>query len=288
MSNHTTSRKKPDDSKLADLWLEKYPQTKYGLGAFRRYQSGIWPEISDNAIKKEILETLEGATKKGVRPSLSLLKSVYELARVKNSVPDELWDSNPNILVCRNVTLDLSTHTPRPHSPDDLATSALPYDYDPDAQAPNWFHALSQLPPDVSSFSQEYAGYSLTTDTKFEICVWFVGPPGSGKSTIISGFQVMTGSKSMILRLSDIQNQFGLSDMVGKTLAIATEIPSTKLAATDRLNSIISGEKTRIERKHKDSYEIIPHVKMLWAMNDIPRINSNNDGLLVSHYETNG
>jgi putative DNA primase/helicase len=45
------------------------------------------------------------------------------------------------------------------------------------------------------------------------------------------------------------------------------------------LNSIISGETVTVERKYHHPYEINPTVKLLWAMNDPPRISDPNNGI---------
>jgi len=71
-----------------------------------------------------------------------------------------------------------------------------------------------------------------------------------------------------------------LANLPGKTLAISTEQPDTFIAATDILNLIISGEKITIEQKFKAAYDITPRVKLAWAMNDLPRVNGANNGIM--------
>jgi putative DNA primase/helicase len=65
----------------------------------------------------------------------------------------------------------------------------------------------------------------------------------------------------------------------GKTLLTATEQPAGYLKASDILNALISGDKQKVERKFKDAFDMYPKAKLLWAMNDVPRIPSANDGL---------
>jgi len=127
--------------------------------------------------------------------------------------------------------------------------------------------------PNAVAFFQEFAGYSLITDTSHEIAVWLWGPRGSGKSTGLTGLQTVLGPRSGILGLADIErNRFALANLPGKTLVLATEQPASYIRSTDVLNAIISGEPIQVERKYKDAYEITPRAKVAWAMNDLPHV----------------
>ena len=82
-----------------------------------------------------------------------------------------------------------------------------------------WEYALKSTVPDAADFLQEFAGYALTTDTRFEIAVWLYGPAGSGKSTVLTGLQTMLGERAGILGLADIErSSFALANLPGKTL----------------------------------------------------------------------
>jgi putative DNA primase/helicase len=60
---------------------------------------------------------------------------------------------------------------------------------------------------------------------------------------------------------------------------VATEQPSDYLSVTHLLNAIISGEEVQVEEKFKPAYTVTPRSKLLWAMNDLPRVRDANDGL---------
>ena len=275
-----SSNHRPTDDELRDRWIAGHPNTAYGLGEFRRYQDGYWPILPKDQVRAELSKTLEHAKSEGIRPSSSLLASVLELARVKLFRRDEVWDADPSLLVFRNGTLDLLTHMLRDHRPEDFITGALPYDFDEYATAPTWERFIASTIRDVACFVQEFAGYALTTDTKYEIALWLHGNAGSGKSTLIAGLQAALGPRVGLLGLADIeQSRFSLGDLPGKTLMIATEQPSLYLKASHVLNSLISGEPVRVERKFTDPFTFIPHIKLLWAMNELPRVHDANNGL---------
>ena len=279
-NNGKTNPLVPTHDELRDEWAETFPGYAYGMSAWRRYEGGIWHSVDELTIKQGVSRVVRDAKTRGVRPTAALVASVTELARIDAYVTSDRWDADPDILVCENGTLHIPSGELREHNPDHYATSRVPYTYDPTAAAPAWAHFLKTTIPDAADFLQEFAGYSLTTDTSHELALWLSGPRGSGKSTCLGGLQAMLGKRSGVLGLADIErNRFALANLPGKTLMVATEQPSSYIRSTDVLNAIISGEPIQVERKYKDAYEITPRAKLAWAMNETPRITEANNGL---------
>jgi putative DNA primase/helicase len=271
----------PTHDELRDRWLEGQDQpVAFGLGGWRRYGQGRWVPVHDQVVYGEIDAVLEKAKTEGARPTAGARSSTERMAQAKVFVADETWDANEDILVCVNGTLEISAGALREHRPEDYALSAVPYGFDPSASAPSWLGFLSASLAGTEGFLQEFAGYCLTTDTRHELAVWLYGPPGGGKSTFIAGLQAALAPKAGLLGLADIQrSQFALADLPGKTLVVATEQPADYIKSTDVLNTVISGEAIRVEQKYKAAYTVIPRAKILWAMNDLPRVKDSNSGL---------
>ena len=243
-------------------------------------RDGIWPTVPETSVKAEISNIIEAAKPEGVKPTASILASVAELTRIKVYVADEKWNADPDILVCKNGALRISTGKLGDHRPGHWATSAVPYEYDPGAAPPIWRYFLENTVPAAAPFLQEFAGYALTTEMAHELAVWLFGPPGSGKSTFIAGLAAMLGHRAGILGLADLErSRFTLADLPGKTLVVASEQPSSYLASTNTLNAIISGEPIQVERKYHDPFTVIPKAKVCWAMNELPRVADANSGL---------
>lgn len=270
---------KPTDDDLAEQWRSAHPDTVYGLGSMRRYSAGVWNALPDDTFENELLEVLQANKPRGIRPSRNLLASVKKLAQVAASVTDDRWDADPDVLVCANGTLHIPSMTLREHRREDYATSGVPYAYDPTATAPTLEFALRTTVPEAAGLIQEFAGYALTADTQHELALWFYGVRGSGKSTIIAGLQAMLGARCGLLGLADIErSNFALADLPGKSLVISTEQPATYMQASHKLNAVISGEPVRVERKYADAFQFRPTAKVLWAMNELPRVDAG-DGL---------
>ena len=270
----------PTHDELRDRWIEDNPHHAHGLGEWRRYEDGIWPTVSETSVKAEISNVIETAKPEGIKPTASILASVAELTRIKVFVPDERWDADADILVCKNGALRISTGELTKHQPGHYATSAVPYEYDPSARPMIWDYFLRNTALTAAHFLQEFAGYALTTEMAHELAVWLFGPPGSGKSTFIAGLAAMLGHRAGILGLADLErSRFTLADLPGKTLVVASEQPSSYLASTNTLNAIISGEPIQVERKYRDPFTVIPRAKVCWAMNELPRVADANSGL---------
>ena len=235
-------------------------------------------------IRQEISKVIEKAKPEKVKPTMGLLNSVVGLTMAKCAAPSDVFDSQPELLVCGNGTLHIPTRTLRGWQAEDYATSGVAYDYDAEAGCPTWMRYIQYLRgalgDDVVGFLQEFAGYSITTGTSHEIAVWLWGPPGSGKSTLIEGIRAALTDRAGVLGLSQIErSSFALAAVPGKTLLISTEQPSGFIRSTPILNALISGEHIQVERKFKDAFEFRPCAKLLWAMNELPKINNPTNGL---------
>lgn len=270
----------PTDDDLAEEWLNQYPETAYGLGEFRRYSAGCWPIVPYNQVEAEILKIAQAFAQRGYKISAWKIKSAIELARIRVQVSNDQWDADPEIVVCKNGTLHIPSGQLRAHSQSDYVTGGLAFDYDVMAEAPTWSYYLHTTINGVSNFLQEFSGYCLTTDTRYEVAVWLYGQPGTGKSTFIEGIRTMLGGKVGNLGLTDIErSRFGLSDLPNKTLLVSTEQPAIFMQASNILNSIISGESVTVDRKFRDAITITPRAKILWAMNELPRVPDASNGL---------
>ena len=265
---------------LRDRWLERYPNMAFGGGEWRRYEAGWWQPVEDLVIESQVMDVLEGSRDEGVKVTRHLLSSVLKLGQISVFVPREKWDANPDILVLQNGTLEVSGRKFREHRPKDYATNTLPYEYDPEVNCDVFEAVLQKAVPDAVPMLQEFAGYCLTPDTSLETALWFKGPRGSGKSTVIEGLVAMLGDKHGVLGLGEIESSpFALSRIPGKTLLVSTEQPSSYLRSTHVIDALISGESLIVDRKHRDAEEIQPVAKVLWAMNEAPRIANTTSGI---------
>lgn len=282
----------PTDDELAIRWIEREEESGrlwlYAAKQWFKYngKDGIWVNSDcEYLVEKGIWQILKEAKAEGVSPTRTRLNSVIEGAgRGELNTSINIFDDNENILVCNNGALDLTTRKLNPHSPKYYMTQKVHYDYDESAKAPHFMVALAGATKGDQAtmcFLQEFAGYCLTTETKHEVAVWLWGPPASGKSTILEGFLAMAGDMSTSFGLNSFKDgkTYGIAELQGKRVAIATEQPAGQMDATEVINAIISGEFIQVERKYVQPYDMRPTTKIIWAMNELPKIYKRGDGI---------
>lgn len=93
----------------------------------------------------------------------------------------------PGLIAFRNGTLDTTTMTLRPHDPADLLTFCLPYDYAPGSfGAIDAFLAATILDPYGRVAVMVHIGLALLGDTRLHRTLLLLGPPRSGKTTLLA------------------------------------------------------------------------------------------------------
>jgi len=267
--------------RLRDRYLSDYPNTIYGLGEWRRYDNGTWPAVHELLIRREIQESVMTQRKVAVKVDNALINSLYNLVKAHRFIQDSQFDRDRSLLVFDDCTFDFLTSELRGHLPENYRTTKLPFAYNATASSECWQRFLADVvSEEVALFLQEFAGYAITGLTKYEIAVWLYGLPGGGKSTFIAGLEAMLGAQCGVLGLSDIEtSNFGLTNLPGKTLVISTEQPAHFIKSANIVNAIISGERITVDRKFRDPIAFAPQCKVLWAMNELPRVDDRGAGI---------
>jgi putative DNA primase/helicase len=267
--------------RLRDRFLSDYPNTIFGLGEWRRYYTGTWAPLNELQVRREMLESVSTQRQVAVKVDNGLINSVLNLVKAFKFIPDEMFDRDEDLLIFDDCTLNVVTNERRGHLPENYRTTKLPFTYDADAKSTYWEKFLSTtINVEVSEFLQEFSGYAITGMMKHETAVWLYGPPGGGKSTFITGLEAMLGHQCGVLGLSDIEtSSFGLTNLPGKTLVISTEQPAHFLKSAHIVNALVSGERVTVNKKYAHPYVVTPRCKLLWAMNELPRVDDKGAGL---------
>lgn len=135
-----------------------------------------------------------------------------------------------NVIAFRNGWIDiaefLSGRQPIQNPPTAywFSENMIPYDFSGGAGCPTWIDYLNRTFRDDAEcvqLLQEYIGYCLTTDNRFQKMLWLVGPPAAGKGTICSVIRGVVGDANCCSpSLSSLDTDFGLEPLLGKSLAI--------------------------------------------------------------------
>lgn len=151
-------------------------------------------------------------------------------------------------------------------------------DYQPGCPRPAQFERFLEtvIPdPDVRGRLQEYIGYTLTADARYQRAQIWLGKGANGKGVLVNIVQALHGSIAAVSL--DALEGFKLSVLIGASLIYADEVPRTRINE-QLLKSMIAGEKVQIDRKYRDPVSI--HVRGKWLVlgNHLPAITDHSVG----------
>lgn len=233
------------------------------------------------------------ATKHKVTTGLiaSVVQALKSYCRVPASMTPPCWayGSGPNAaasIVTRNGILDLAAHVNDdagafiPATPRFLTLNRTNFDFDPRAPRPaGWLQFLATIwPSDSDSVRclQEWFGYLLTPDTSLQKMLMLIGPPRAGKGTIGRILKQLVGDRNIAApTLASLADQFGLQDLLDKTVAIIADARlsgrADAVAVTEQL-LCISGEDPRtINRKFLHPAVAKLNTRFVFFSNELPR-----------------
>jgi len=195
-------------------------------------------------------------------------------------LPPQSIASRDLLIPCQNgyVVLDEGGLRMIPPASELGVTYAIGCQYEPDAPRPSRFLAfLEEILPDVEIRErvQEYAGYSLTSDTRYQRAQMWVGRGANGKGVLANILQELHGhfaSASL-----DNLSGFKLSSLVGASLIYVDEAPSGRIDE-NLLKSLIAGEAVLVDRKYRDPITVRLLGKWLVLGNQMPHIADHSDG----------
>jgi putative DNA primase/helicase len=232
----------------------------------------------NNKVEEKIYESYVRATKR----TKTKVNSVEGMAQAQRAVSVKMLDMN-NVLNLHNGTLDLETLALHPHSSTDYLTYCLDYEYDPAAACPRFEQFIQDVlleedtlktDTDLCGLFQELMGYSLTTETKYEIMIWLSGDGGNGKTVVITILQKLLGllCYSVDFQSIGLSGNYDLAEIPGKRVVFSTESERGGKVAEGYIKRIVSGERINARPIYGKNFEFISVSKIWWAMNDKPLI----------------
>jgi putative DNA primase/helicase len=180
-------------------------------------------------------------------------------------------------IALQNGVLELGALDLQPHTPARFNLYSLPFDYDASAVCHEWMKFLhSVLPGDEEAheFLQEWFGYVISGRTDLQKMASLVGPPRCGKGTIARVLTAVLGKESVTSpTLSALASQFGKQSLIGKQLAILSDVRWTArnaAEATEPLLAITGEDAQSVPRKNKEDWEGKLDVRFMAMSNDVP------------------
>ena len=156
-------------------------------------------------------------------------------------------------------------------------TYAINTAFDQDAEAPLFHAFLDQifyLDKETQGWVQEYAGYSLMGDCRFQTAAFFLGTGANGKSTFTDIMAAL--HKKVVSAQLNALSGFNLSQLIGASLVVVGETPARIDEQT--LKKLITGDLTPVDRKFRDQISFKPTAKWIILGNIVPSVSDQSHG----------
>lgn len=266
-----------------------------------RWERSQWADVDDTAIRYLLYGFTEYATytkrdrKSGELVTVdwspnrgriaNLMEALAAIVYTDTRVEAPSWldgaEGMPDatrVIACRNGLLDMSTRRLLPLTPLFFNRVSVPFDYDAYVPQPaRWLGFLRSIwpdDPDAITALQEWFGYVLCGRTDLQKMLLVVGPMRSGKGTVARILTALVGKDNMTgPSMSSLTTNFGLADLLGKSLAVVADARLPRLGAdtiVERLLTISGEDTVTVDRKHKDPWSGRLPTRVMLLSNELP------------------
>lgn len=172
---------------------------------------------------------------------------------------------------------DAGELTTLPPSKGLYCTYALSCAHEPTAPTPLFTAFLEQVLPDeeLRSRVQEFIGYTLLGDHRYQRAAMWLGSGANGKGVLSNIVQALHQHVAAIQL--DNKSRFALSGLYQASLIVADELPPVKLDE-GRLKSVTAGEAVFIDIKGQDPITTRVRGKLLVLGNNFPAVDDASEG----------
>ncbi len=214
------------------------------------------------------------------------------------SIPAHLWDDTPDLLNCKNGTLDLRTGQLRPHKREDLITKLVNFDFHADAICPRFHHFLHRIlgeesergrAQSLAAYLQKCFGYSLTGNVSEKTIFCFFGSGNNGKTTLLEAVRSVVPEYSAQVLIDSLMAHKSressacladLADLRGARFVTSSEAEEGHSLAIARLKYLSQGMgEIKVCRKYENPFVITCSHKLFLDANHMPRINGSDEAI---------
>ena len=253
----------------AGIWFYNYRAKHYDLLSYEQY-------------KKIFFYIVEQASETVWKSSMEKQYMAY----FKNKVEQFQTSGNQaGVLQFSNCILDFSdgeAGVMNP-SPKHFCNFRLPYNYDENAQCPEFMKFIYDIfegDEERVQLIQEIMGACLLYDKCMQYLVVFLGNGSNGKSLLASTIKHMLGDVNVsAIPLDKLSgDRFSKQNLDGKLLNISSEIKSEKIYSTSDFKTLTGGDSVEVEKKFQNAYTTEIYCKYIVLANEMFQTDDNSEG----------
>tara|TARA_R110002096_G_scaffold282779_1_gene476728 strand:- start:5085 stop:6569 length:1485 start_codon:yes stop_codon:yes gene_type:complete len=245
------------------------------------YNGAYWDEIDKEAFQKFLGKASEimGVPKFSAK-YYKFKKELYEQF-LATAYLDTIPPTADKVLInLKNGTFEINakaTHL-RPYNPKDFITYQLPFEYDPEAQAPIFKKYLNDVLPDIErqNILAEYLGFIFikhnSNRLKEEKALILYGSGANGKSVFFEVVSALLGDENISnYSLQSLTNENGYfrAKLANKLVNYASEI-NGKLESSI-FKQLVSGEPVEARLPYGEPFTLKQYAKLIFNCNELPK-----------------
>jgi len=257
--------------KITELWLSaKFvtPMNDQGGDVIWRYDPniGIYKPDGIPVIEQTVKDVMRDKTRSG------WLSETVKLCKVETYTDPDKFEAVKDFIVVENGTLEIFTRALHKHSWGYNQKQAIPVKFDEKQDCPAIKRFLEEVCPGELDVFQEWFGYHLLKDYRFQKAFIFTGKGANGKSTLFSLLDRFLGNENISNQsLYDLtSNRFSVAELYEKLANVSPDVGSDELKRTGTFKALTGGDSVKAERKNRDPFSFKNYAKLNFACNQLP------------------
>lgn len=248
--------------------------------------AGVWKQRDDRTVKQRVQHTIEN---EGLPVNSTVVSGVSDVLKTEIHKPDHQFNlGHPETINCINgqIEPDGDGWALVDHKRENYRTTQIPVEYDPKATAPLFEKYLGEIfeededREDKIKALLELMGYTLMSHARHELFVILIGSGANGKSVLLHVLEKLCGAENVAgVQPSNFDRSFQRAHLDQKLANIVTEIRQGEVIADAELKGIVSGEKSTVEHKFQDPFDMHPFATCWFGTNHMPHTRDFSDAL---------
>lgn len=241
------------------------------------YKNGVYCSGAYDYLKMLLYKAFEGIETNMGKPAMTDRTANEILARTcsMTSATISSLQSDKKLLNLSNCVLDLDSLDEYEHSPDYKLLTKLPVNYDFSAGCPQFMEFLGQaIDKKYFDVIGEMLGYTLWPDYNAHKAFMFLGPPRTGKGTLIRVIEAINGRDNCShVSLQDLLSQrFPRARLFGNRINTSGDLPATAISDAGIFKNVTGEDEIDAEYKGTQIFSFRNTAKLIFSANRLPMI----------------